>query len=163
MLNARRHRSGNYPLERAEYYGRVCERCSTPEGIGAGITRRWRTDRWCRESCSTPEGIGAGITSAAICHRVRSIGCAQRPKASERELLDTRCPSCATYRMVLNARRHRSGNYHGTPHDRSAPQRVLNARRHRSGNYSSPVAGALYVQACSTPEGIGAGITGMMH
>ena len=85
VLNARRHRSGNY---RRTYPDLALPgaMCSTPEGIGAGITRRC-----CHAGgpdgvrCSTPEGIGAGITSrsARTCATSRS---AQRPKASEREL-----------------------------------------------------------------------------
>ena len=180
VLNARRHRSGNYGDGLISIKARCCSaqrpkaserellgdtwriagvtQCSTPEGIGAGITgvpysanphnkvlnaRRHRSGNYGAGAlgrdevgeCSTPEGIGAGITRPAR-HPSRRARGAQRPKASERELHSVREPNANRIVAVLNARRHRSGNYNC----RLAPA----AAKH---------------QKCSTPEGIGAGIT----
>ena len=135
--------------------------CSTPEGIGAGITCHLVCQaRAKRGRCSTPEGIGAGITRTRDCTRSDGLSGAQRPKASERELLEELRGLLLRPVAVLNARRHRSGNYRApTTHrlgacgaqrpkasERELPERqaglrpraerhVLNARRHRSGNY----------------------------
>ncbi len=134
--------------------------------------------------CSTPEGIGAGITRCADRLRLATC-CAQRPKASERgspPLGPLRCGGQA----VLNARRHRSGDHwrcpRGTPSGSGSAQRpkasergsrpatregvgrisVLNARRHRSGDHRTETALLTGTATCSTPEGIGAGITGCL-
>ncbi len=59
--------------------------CSTPEGIGGGISLSEQAAWSGLDQCSTPEGIGGGI------RRRSSRGCAvkfrsaQRPKASEGE------------------------------------------------------------------------------
>ena len=157
VLNARRHRRGNH--EALPLWGDVAGLCSTPEGIGGGITplpgvgaapkdtraqrpkasegespSPNRPRRRCRTPlCSTPEGIGGGITSEAFA--VCKLG------------------------AVLNARRHRRGNHRveaSTSFDSSGAQRpkasegeslfvdihrhfggrVLNARRHRRGNHA---------------------------
>ena len=132
VLNARRHRSGNYT-------------CSAPTSLSSS-------------PCSTSEGIGAGITRRIRISRT-AITCAQRPKASERELPRTEAEAPSRLLRVLNARRHRSGNYLVGGVLGSGERRVLNARRHRSGNYPFERRMNMLTRVCSTPEGIGAGIT----
>ena len=159
VLNARRHRSGNYtsdrpraalalaraqrpkaserelPLADLESDHRVA--CSTPEGIGAGITSRGAssTPTHERAQLNARRHRSGNYEVHIATHHLGTPG-AQRPKASERELRAERWRRDADLSMVLNARRHRSGNY-------------LVA--------SSP--GRSRALGCSTPEGIGAGIT----
>ena len=136
VLNARRHRSGNY-------------------------LRDLSLEPFAREGCSTPEGIGAGITRPRGCPTTSSAAAsAQHPKASERELLSRRETAAGNVYVVLNARRHRSGNYAFLRTVNDMRVEVLNARRHRSGNYFVSSTAKSCPCLCSTPEGIGAGITG---
>ena len=79
--------------------------------------------------CSTPEGIGAARTGP-------------------RRLQE------AHGHVVLNARRHRSGENVDLEEVAGTLDRVLNARRHRSGeNWDYDDDGALSYAVCSTPEG----------
>ena len=186
MLNARRHRSGNY-LPRKSRSARARSWCSTPEGIGAGITAgRLVTFSGRPFRCSTPEGIGAGITGL-IDTDGHVHNCAQRPKASERDLPAPSPRMRVSADRVLNARRHRSGNYGagayrghlaslGAQRPKASERELhqygslhtilwipmLNARRHRSGNYWSRCQAIVEHALCSTPEGIGAGITSVL-
>ena len=158
VLNARRHRSGNYrrggqvPADHGPGAQRpkASERellrhaSSTLSGQHVLNARRHRSGNYQRNAsaasavlkCSTPEGIGAGITRTTL-RAARPRASAQRPKASERELHDAE-----------QAARAEVGD-------------VLNARRHRSGNYTSRSAATRRRCSCSTPEGIGAGITSL--
>ena len=108
--------------------------CSTPEGIGAGITDPHHAYVGEQIACSTPEGIGAGITAV-----VRRL---------------------ASGEQVLNARRHRSGNYSRAPATRSRQatraQRPKASERELRRNARTSIRSS---SVCSTPEGIGAGIT----
>ena len=181
VLNARRHRSGNYLVSPIRV--QPASGAQRPKASERELLDKTLTDSFAGEECSTPEGIGAGITvygshprnrSAVLNARRHRSGnyltstgpiapgrCAQRPKASERELLTvspTRwtftsgaqrpkaserelrvCSSALAHSctIVLNARRHRSGNYL-TLRSLDVSLTVLNARRHRSGNYRPP-------------------------
>ena len=59
VLNARRHRRGNQAIEAGITIG--CRKCSTPEGIGGGISNNNNIQAAIEAGCSTPEGIGGGI------------------------------------------------------------------------------------------------------
>ena len=108
--------------------------CSTPEGIGGGISVRGAYSVCRCFLCSTPEGIGGGIRLSVRNMSDALVGGAQRPKASEGES-DGACDQngpcekeCSTpegigggirrcvrqitsiWGHVLNARRHRRGN-----------------------------------------------------
>ena len=160
VLNARRHRSGNYC--RVPHPDQV-EACATgaqrpkaserelPSIIASSCSRL----RW----CSTPEGIGAGITGRKRAYQAARRKSAQRPKASERELHDAR--PCVAPRRVYGAQRPKASErellLQSTQCHRS--HGVLNARRHRSGNYATVTFASCSAGRCSTPEGIGAGIT----
>ena len=230
VLNARRHRSGNCPQARPRRHLRGARRCSTPEGIGAGITSRIARHHPRAPECSTPEGIGAGITARCALAKLR-VASAQRPKASERELPPTTvflarvlvgaqrpkaserelpC-SCRARRTRWRSAQRPKASERELPSlcalvglgffsaqrpkaserelrveprgERAGGGSVLNARRHRSGNYTIPrflpdwilrraqrpkaserelLSRKLpcgHICRCSTPEGIGAGIT----
>ncbi len=130
VLNARRHRSGE--IHCIVGVGADATGCSTPEGIGAARSSSSATLPAATCACSTPEGIGAA--RSRLGPPVRRGG-----------------------PVVLNARRHRSGEIPRVvlaamtlgraqrpkaserrdppgPDDGGRPgPEVLNARRHRSG------------------------------
>ena len=176
VLNARGHRSGeNSP------------RASMPALDASGAQRPRASERGelderrCRPTearwCSTPEGIGAGRTRASRERRRSCAACAQRPKASEREEpgVAERMRRCDV--VVLNARRHRSGEIAADElvarRSRRCAQRpkaserensrgatslrrqadVLNARRHRSGeNRRHVIADVLGIRCAQRPK-----------
>ena len=155
VLNARRHRRGNQ-----KPYGGLPSAtgilCSTPEGIGGGISLVVARPVDCRTvlnarrhrrgnqklsqarkatppKCSTPEGIGGGI-------RRRSLQPFQSGTG------------------VLNARRHRRGNqFRGTV---SVARILSSAQRPKASEGESDSRAVLSqnLERCSTPEGIGGGI-----
>src|SRR4029077_6345128 len=107
--------------------------------------------------CSTPEGIGAGITRWHWNRRTTAQR-AQRPKASERGSLALADPAVVEF-GVLNARRHRSGDHGGGSRDRPPLPLVLNARRHRSGDHGGIPGVPANLVKSATPEALGAEIT----
>ncbi len=129
VLNARRHRSGEFrglPIA-----GDDLLRCSTPEGIGAASSssiKPWLAFLRCAQRPKASERRVPRRGSVQTTRRAR----AQRPKASERRVLRDDAPSARQDRTVLNARRHRSGEFQ---------------------SFASRYA---WSSACSTPEGIGA-------
>ena len=208
VLNARRHRRGNHATSQLSAMAtpRVC---STPEGIGGGITASSLAGRLHRPRAQRPkasEGESQMRAQAATawllvlnarrhrrgthgyCERSVALGLlrAQRPKASEGESRSTFEPTerlgvvCSTPEgigggitivaregqlkcgVVLNARRHRRGNHGNHTRGVRCDTVVLNARRHRRGNHGSGSKSASWCDSgCSTPEGIGGGITGL--
>ena len=182
VLNARGHRGGKNPTIVWKRIWAI--RCSTPEGIEAGRTRRCRPGGQPRGGCaqrprasrreepvrqgpgarppvgcSTPEGIEAGRTTPLKNSPELGPG-AQRPRASRREERVDR-NDVLRAELVLNARGHRGGKNAAS----------CSSVRDDSGHVCStpegieagrPPAGRLRpVRAaeCSTPEGIEAGRT----
>ena len=92
----------------------------------------------------------------------RARGCAQRPKASERGN-QPRSRRVDRVHLVLNARRHRSGGIHGDllwchmVNACSTPEGI------GAGESSSILSAFTRVSVCSTPEGIGAGESARGH
>ena len=87
-------------------------------------------------ACSTPEGIGGGIR------------------------LPHRAPIARNERAVLNARRHRRGNQH--PRCATKRWKWTRAQRPKASEGESGHSrrcAALLLSVCSTPEGIGGGIS----
>ncbi len=135
--------------------------CSTPGGMGAGIAisprrrsgcgrRAQRPEAWERGSpspakrrcrtpsmCSTPGGMGAGIARSGTDSRTASAG-AQRPEAWERGSPRSDGRQRHGRGLVLNARRHGSGDRRHALACADPRRRVLNARRHGSGDRTSP-------------------------
>ena len=133
VLNARRHRSGNY-------VGGVLESSETLLVLNA---RRHRSGNypWNRRPDQRADS-------------------AQRPKVSERELLADLIRENVLSDLVLNVRRHRSGNYMQYTHIGSS--QVDGAQRPKASERELPETTPvpeLSARECSTPEGIGAGIT----
>ena len=164
------------------FAGHECRRgCSTPEGIGGGIRpaiEPQALESSCRAqrpkasegesvrrecslarftSCSTPEGIGGGI-SILLLTAIGMLHGAQRPKASEGEsdyLIDgnfTAAPCAQRPKASEGESDTKQANSGGA-------KCVLNARRHRRGNQDLTPAVNLDHGRCSTPEGIGGGIS----
>ncbi len=157
VLNARRHRSGEFQ----------CRRCRLPPLWVVLNARRHRSGEFgasaielhpCAAWCSTPEGIGAASSRSLARSRAHSR-CAQRPKASERRVRE-RIVRVLQPVDVLNARRHRSGEFLLRRRGEDRLEAVLNARRHRSGEFRRAAPRIPRFESCSTPEGIGAASSG---
>ena len=159
VLNARRHRRGNQRVAvlRAQV---VLIGCSTPEGIGGGISVESSLRRFHLWLCSTPEGIGGGIRRAPTrtAARWRGVLNARRHRRGNQRRQRSRVGGRRP--RVLNARRHRRGNQAEHIPIVCSTESVLNARRHRRGNQldSRRKPGGPWLW-CSTPEGIGGGIS----
>ena len=102
-------------------------------------------------ACSTPEGIGAGRRRIRTAWSLAIMRSAQRPKASERGEARSR-PSQESALIVLNARRHRSGEKPLVVPERLRLHAVLNARRHRSGEKFAEYCGVRDYSGAQRPK-----------
>ncbi len=180
VLNARRHRSGDHPGDGTT--GGAVPMCSTPEGIEAAITDRYRVDRPHFQPCSTPEGIEAAITRALPRGSPALRRCAQRPKASKRrshgaEIDAARLARCSTPegieaaitgtstttgRSARSAQRPKASKRRSrscAPAGRRLWQGAQRPKASKRRSLAKVTPAGRKLSVCSTPEGIEAAIT----
>ena len=179
VLNARRHRRGNQNGNRGQGVRTSCcaQRpkasegesgspswflsssawCSTPEGIGGGISLLDQGMEPSEISCSTPEGIGGGIRMPGQ-RRQEAKRRAQRPKASEGESAATTAGSRSVLLLLCSTPEGIGGGIRRNWYD--AVGDYQSAQRPKASEGESEYDSGQLVDfwLCSTPEGIGGGI-----